>query len=280
MRMRRLLLYVLISVSLIALFLYVQNNSIVLTSIEIENDRLPMQFDGFKILHISDLHGKFFGPNQRGLIKIIGNSKPDLIVFTGDLVDSNHYDEAAGISLLSHAVKIAPVFFVTGNHEWQAGTFDELQRKLVRVGATVLADTNIPINRKDEAIYILGIDDISKNRGRYGFNDILNTSISNAVGDLSRDDFKILLAHRPELISIYSSFDIDVVFSGHAHGGQIRLPFIGGLVAPSQGFFPKYTAGVYKVNNTIMVVNRGLGNSIIPQRVFNRSEVILVTLSR
>lgn len=280
MRRWRLLLYILISVPLIVLFLYFQNNSIVLTSIEIENDRLPIQFDGFKILHISDLHGKFFGSNQRDLIKIIGNSKPDIIVFTGDLVDSNHYDEGAGISLLRQATKIAPVFYITGNHEWWAGTFDELQRKLVNTGVTVLRDTSIPIKRRNEAIYILGIDDIDKNSEPYKLDDILNTSLSNAVRDLSRDDFKILLAHRPELISAYSAFDIDLVFSGHAHGGQIRLPFIGGLVAPNQGFFPKYTAGVYRVNNTAMVVSRGLGNSIIPQRVFNRPEVILATLSR
>jgi predicted MPP superfamily phosphohydrolase len=126
---------------------------------------------------------------------------------------------------------------------------------------------------------MVGIDDPSMNEpfSEHGTaKEAISTSLE---GIIEENPYKILLAHRPELFSLYSTFGIDLTLSGHVHGGQIRLPFIGGLSAPNQGFFPKYTSGTYESNHSVMVVNRGLGNSVIPQRLWNRPEVIALTLS-
>lgn len=110
---------------------------------------------------------------------------------------------------------------------------------------------------------------------------IIRDELTDTLNDLkNRENFKILLSHRPELFLIYSHFNIDLIFSGHAHGGQIRLPLIGGLIAPNQGYFPKYTSGKHILQNSTLIVNRGLGNSLFPQRLFNHPEIILLKLSQ
>jgi hypothetical protein len=124
----------------------------------------------------------------------------------------------------------------------------------------------------------MGIDDVARDGSAYTMEAAARAGLDIAAKGLPSEDLKILLAHRPELFSVYGEYDVDLVLSGHTHGGQIRLPFLGGLIAPSQGFFPKYTSGTYKFGNMTVVINRGLGNSVVPQRIFNRPEIILITL--
>lgn len=235
-------------------------------------------FHGYKIVQLSDLHSKSFGNDQRTLVKKVKKTKPDLIVFTGDLVDSERYDEKPSLILMEKLVQIAPVYFVTGNHEWWSGEFKTFEEKLNNIGVQVMRNEAKEITVGADKIQLIGIDDPAGE-----FYDQRSTTERNIAialaGNEEKVDFQILLSHRPEMFSLYTEYEFDLVFSGHAHGGQFRIPFVGGLIAPDQGLFPNYTSGMYNSDNTTMIVNRGLGNSVIPVRLFNRPEVVVLTLS-
>ncbi|WP_078556701.1 metallophosphoesterase [Bacillus alkalicellulosilyticus] len=264
---------------LIVSFCYSQNNSIEISEYDISSVKLPPNFNQYKIVQISDLHSKSFGKNQGSLVKKVKKVEPDIIVFTGDLIDAKRYDEIPSLLLMEELVQVAPVYFVTGNHEWWSGQFDTLEDKLKDIGVQVLRNEVQDIFVGTDNIQIIGVDDPA-NVGESAFERVkLEENIVDAMQEIEEDSFQILLSHRPELFSLYSDNGFDIVFSGHAHGGQFRIPFVGGLVAPNQGLFPKYTSGEYKMDDTTMIVNRGLGNSIIPIRVFNRPELVVVSLT-
>lgn len=267
------LVTIIVFVSIMIVFLYQQNNAIDISRLEISSEDIPDAFNGYKILQISDLHSKEFGENQKRLVKKILDEAPDVIVVTGDAIDSKNYDEDVCIQLFSQVIDLVPIYFVTGNHEAWSNTFDEFEKRLIDVGVIVLRNESKLISIEDSSILIVGVDDPNIQQGSN-----MKTLLDD-MDALFADNYTILLSHRPELIDIYSESDIDLVFSGHAHGGQVRLPMIGGLIAPDQGWFPKFTSGIYHKNNTRMIVSRGLGNSIIPQRIFNKPELILVTLT-
>ncbi|UWV47995.1 metallophosphoesterase [Acetivibrio thermocellus] len=230
---------------------------------------------------MSDLHSKEFGKGQKNLVKKIEDAQPDLIVFTGDLIDSRHFDAEVSLELIRQIVKIAPTYFVTGNHERWSGNFDALEKVLKENGIHVLRNTCDRIGKDKDGIYITGIDDPVSTQAIYEETKVVENEIKQALKEIKENDvFKILLAHRPEMLPLYSEYGFDLVLSGHAHGGQVRLPFIGGLIAPNQGFFPEYTSGEYKRGNCTMIVSRGLGNSIIFQRLFNHPEIVVLTLSK
>lgn len=261
-------------------FLYYQNNSLKITEFKIQSDEIPESFDKYRIVQLSDLHSKSFGKNQKVLIEKVKNSNPDLIVFTGDLVDQKKYNEEISLVLIEGLVQIAPVYFVTGNHEWWSGNFSALEEKLTNLDVNILRNTSAEIQIGEEKITIIGIDDPSIGKESADENDVAEEALKTSLQGLDiEDSFNILLSHRPELFSLYTQYDIDLIFSGHAHGGQFRMPFLGGILAPNQGFLPEYTTGKYNEKNSTMIVNRGLGNSIIPQRLFNRPEIVVVTLS-
>lgn len=264
---------------LFCIFLKWQNNSITITKIDYQNDRVPVTFQGYKILQLSDLHNKEFGKGQKKILKKIESIHPDIIVITGDLIDSKKTDIDVALDLVKGAIKIAPIYYVSGNHEAWSGMYTTLKAKLEEIGVTVLENQKVTIVKDDESIDIIGITDTSFLNLNAYVNDG-SEPLKNLLDSLIEENEKlnILLSHRPELFDLYTSSGMDLVFSGHAHGGQFRLPLMGGLVAPDQGFFPKFTEGIHTNNNTSMVISRGLGNSIIPIRLFNRPEIIVVTL--
>lgn len=272
--MRRRILQILLIFVLIIFFLYLDNNYIVIRKININSKRVPLEFNKFKIVQISDLHSKSFGKNQYILINKVKKQKPDLIVLTGDMVDKRRYDEKPLLDLVKELVKVAPTYYVTGNHEIWSGNFNELEKKLSFMGVRVLRNEVEEIKNGESRIYIMGLD---YPHGNNSDEKEVKNNLMNLYRNIEEDKFKILLSHRPDLVEIYAAFHLDLVFSGHAHGGQIRFPFVGGLIAPHQGFFPKYTSGLYKKSDTQMVVSRGLGNSQFPFRVFNFPEIITVT---
>ena len=250
-------------------FLYWQDNAIVCSQWVYEK-HVPKAFDGYKILHISDLQNKVFGKNQKTLLYKAECSAPDCIVITGDLIDRNRTDIPAAMDLIRGLVTIAPVYYVSGNHEHQSGEYDNLVELLTAEGVTVLDNGKSIIQRGEERLVILGLADKSVNP--------YYNSVLRMLSKEHEQDFTLLLSHRPELFSDYVKQGISLVCSGHAHGGQIRLPWIGGLFAPHQGFFPQYTAGMYTEQDTAMVVSRGLGNSTFPFRIGNRPELVEITL--
>lgn len=255
-----------------------QNNSIEISNFKYYSSELPSDFNNFKIVHISDLHNKMFGKEQLKILEKIEKLSPDIIVITGDLIDRRRYNLDKAMDFINGAIEIAPIYYVSGNHEAGSGKYSEIKDGLIEAGVNIMDDTKLEFTKENSTIYLLGVSDPSFITSNY----IEGTDISDIEEYLSNwlsiEGFKILLSHRPELFDIYSKNNMDLVFSGHAHGGQIRIPFIGGIIAPNQGVFPKYTSGSYSSDKTTMFVSRGLGNSLFPVRVFNRPEIISVTL--
>lgn len=261
---------------LVIIFLYRENNSIVITQFSFKYSKLPEEFSGYKILHISDLHNKNFGKNQEKIMKYVNDINPDIVVITGDIIDRRRYNEEPSLNLVKQLADVCSVYYVTGNHEAWSGKFDDLKEKLIKSNAKVLRNKKVELIKGNSKINILGIDD-------YAFFDSgfeYDQELRKLTDDINEGEITILLSHRPDKIDYYSKYPIDIAFTGHAHGGQIRLPYIGGLIAPDQGILPKYTSGVYEKNGLKMIVSRGLGNSIFPQRLFNRPELIVVTLEK
>ena len=254
------------------------NTALEIYEFQVSIDQIPESFSGFRIAQISDLHNAEFGENNSKLIELLSQSDPDIIVLTGDLIDSRQTDIDVALAFAQEAMKIAPVYYVSGNHEARVREYEDLKMGLLEAGVTVLENQKVQITREGENITLMGIDDPSFWED-YLFGDSASVA-RQAIEDLQNesDGYTILLSHRPELFDVYVDTGMDLVFSGHAHGGQFRLPFIGGLVAPNQGFFPEYDAGLFSEVNTIMIVSRGVGNSIIPIRFNNRPEIVVVEL--
>jgi len=273
------LLPIVIIILIIAGFCIWQNNSIVISEHIYISSEIPATFNNFKVLQVSDLHNKNFGKDQSSIMKKINKISPDTIVITGDLIDCRKYDLEVAIDFVSQAAAITTVYYVSGNHEANTGQYQEIKARLVQCGVIVLDNESATHWVGQDKIDIIGLADPAFSPSNY----LDGTDFSDMKSCLSKyvneDRFEILLSHRPELMDVYKQNNVDMVFSGHAHGGQFRIPFIGGFVAPGQGFFPTYDAGRFDKGGTTMFVSRGLGNSIIPIRIFNRPELVLVTLN-
>jgi predicted MPP superfamily phosphohydrolase len=272
------ILRIIIVMVLVLGFLYYENNSVDISHYAVDNIEIPMEFDGVKILQISDLHSKSFGKDQKRLIEIIRSLKPDFIFLTGDLIDYRSNRIAPCTDLITGIKDVAPIYFVTGNHEEASSVYLTFKQMLQDNGVIILDDASAVLRKGEGEILVSGISDREVLRNSQSGKSL---QFKSTLSSLAKDDeyYQILLAHRPELINYYSEANFDLVFSGHAHGGQVRLPFVGGLVAPGQGLFPEYTENVHVVGDTSMVISRGLGNSLIPQRLFNHPEIVVVTLN-
>ena len=267
---------------MVILFMWILygNSKLVITDYQVSSDRIPESFDGFRIVQISDLHNARFGKENEKLLERLSHAEPDVIVLTGDLVDSRRTDLDIALSFAARAVQIAPVYYVPGNHEARIPEYEQLKSDLTEARVTVLENQKVRLDRDGMYITLMGIPDPS-----FYTDYLLGDSravAAQAIKNLQNktDGYTVLLSHRPELFDIYVAEEVDLVFSGHAHGGQFRIPFIGGLVAPNQGFFPKYDAGQFQRENTTMIVSRGVGNSILPVRINNPPELVVVELNR
>lgn len=254
------------------------NTALEFNTYTISSEKLPEAFDGYRIAHVSDLHNTEIGDDNEKLLEILRDAEPDIIAITGDMIDSRNTVVRIALEFAEEAMKIAPCYYVTGNHESRVSEYDELKEGLTELDVTVLENEGIVLERSGEFIALLGVDDPTFNTDNTLGNDasVIDTKLKEIKS--WEETFTVLLSHRPELFQVYTENDMDLVLSGHAHGGQFRLPFIGGLVAPNQGFFPKYDAGLYTEDDTNMIVSKGIGNSIIPIRFNNRPEVVLIEL--
>ena len=247
------------------------NTALMVSTVDVSGSRIPGAFDGLRIAQVSDLHNAVFGKDHAKLIHKLSECEPDIIVITGDLVDAERTDLDAALDFAKGAVEIADTYCLP--------QYGELQTALERIGVIVLDDVSMQLEYHGERVMLIGLSDPDFTRKR----DILGEVSAMADAKLrelmgEEDSYTILLSHRPELFETYVSCGVDLVFSGHAHGGQFRLPFVGGLIAPNQGLFPKYDSGLYVDGGTSMVVSRGIGNSIIPFRFNNRPEIVLLVL--
>lgn len=268
---------VLIIVIAILVWMIWGNITVGVTRYSVENERLPAVFDHYKIAVVSDLHNAELGEDNKRLVSAIEKEKPDMIAITGDLVDSGRTDIGVAENLIRQLAMTAPCYYVTGNHEaWIGEQYQKLEKILLNEGVVILHDQSVSMTKNDETIQIVGLDDPD-------FTD-RDSSIQESMLERKLEEmeltggFCILLSHRPEVFNAYVAENIDLVLCGHAHGGQFRIPGVGGLVAPNQGLLPKYDAGEYSENNTTMIVSRGIGNSVIPVRINNRQEIVVVEL--
>ena len=244
------------------------NTALEINEWRVQTQELPASFAGFRIAQVSDLHNTSHWPDA---VEALTQAEPDIIVLTGDLIDSRHTDVNAALEFVRAAMDIAPCFYVTGNHESRVDAWTALRTGLLEAGVTVLENEKTVLSQGGEAITLLGLMDPD-----FG----ADTASILAALTAGEEGFTILLSHRPELMELYAACGVDLVLSGHAHGGQIRLPFLGGLVAPHQGLFPEYDEGMHRMDGTVMLVSRGVGNSIIPLRVNNRPQIVVAVLER
>ena len=270
------LLAVLVPVAVFCLLhIIISNSKLEVTSYEVSVESL----DGFKIAQISDFHNSKMAENNEKIIAVLKETEPSIIVITGDLIDSGWTDVDVALDFVAELAAIAPCYYVNGNHESRVSEYADLRRGLDELGVVVLEDSVAQIEWQGHTLTLMGVSDPGF-KAEY-LTDAEEGVMRDALDTLAcdTDGFTVLLSHRPEFFETYAEYDIDLVFSGHAHGGQIRLPYVGGLYAPGQGFFPKYDAGIFTSDGTTMIVSRGVGKSVFPIRFNNSPELVIVEFS-
>ncbi len=272
MKKRIIKISVIVACVIFAVWVLLTNILVSFTEYTLRYSSLPDGLEGFKIAQVSDFHNNDMWGVKDAIVGGIREQKPDIIALTGDLADSNDTKIDVALQLVEELCTIAPCYYVTGNHEeWmQDDEFDRLLKGLSECGVTILRDEMVTFSKNGEELVIAGIDDPLFSQGI--------CSIPEIAGNDER--FTLLLSHRPEYYSAYKSSGVQLVLSGHAHGGQFRLPFIGGVYAPHQGFFPEYDGGIYQDGDFALAVSRGVGNSVLPVRFNNAPEVVIIELTK
>ena len=259
-------------------YLYLEDTFLTTTTYTPACDNLPRSFVGYTIAQISDYHNAHSALLNRRLRDAVQAAEPDVIVLTGDLIDRRRTDVQTALRLAADLCKTAPVYFVCGNHDSLSDERETLLQSLTDLGVHVLENETRTLTRNAESICLIGIDDPAKTEEWAKNEEIVRRELTPLVPD--NEEFTLLLSHRPEMLEVYADLGIDVALTGHAHDGQIRLPVVGGILAPGQGLFPPYDNGVYTEGKTQMVVSRGVGNSAFPFRVQNRPELVVVKLTK
>lgn len=263
-------------ISAMILWIWHHNTTVTSTNYAVSSGNLPESFDGFTIVQVSDLHNDVFGQNNCDLISAIDDVSPDIIVLTGDIMDSYDTDLDVACEFIDGIIDIAPVYYTTGNHEYRFPlTYEKFEQHMISAGVAVIRNKSAEIELNGEKITISGAEDPDFS-GIKDFKDTL--FFSDRLSNLKAEGFTLLLSHRPDIFETYCDIGFDLVLTGHAHGGQFRLPVLGGVLAPQQGLFPDYTEGVWKADSTTMIISRGLGNSVFPFRINNPPELVVVTL--
>lgn len=256
-------------------YFFFENSTLEKTTYEILNDKVNSEL---KIAQISDFHNTRLNRLKEKIINELKSENPDVIMITGDIIDSRREDIDVSLNFIKKIKDIAPIYYVNGNHEIRINNYDELKEGLISNEVNVLENKASIFNKDDTTINIIGINDPSYVHDNYiDDKDIVNKVLDDITYDSNL--YTILLSHRPELFDTYKEKNIDLVLTGHAHGGQIRL-FNKGLVAPNQGLFPKYTSGIFLCNNTSMITSRGIGNSVLPFRINNNPELVIIKIKK
>lgn len=269
---------VLVLLALVCLWGAWENTAVQLHRITVADD-IPDGFEGFTFALISDLHNAQFGQEQERLMRLLREAQADAVVVTGDVIDKRRPGMQNALSFFAQTIRLAPVYYVPGNHEAVSAEYPALRRALEEMGVEILEDRALPLGRGGDMITLAGVSDPVFTTADPERNTALMAQKLEDVLPKS-DLYTVLLSHRPELFDVYCAAGVNLTFAGHAHGGQFRLPWGQGIIAPNQGLFPKYTQGLYAKEGGKMVVSRGLGNSSVPIRLNNRPEVVAVTLKK
>ena len=275
MRRRKTAVLLVLTALLAAGFLLWGNCSLQTTETALVSPALPPAFDGLRIVELADLHGRVFGRGSRRLLAAVRRAEPDLICIDGDLFDE-HTDLAMLPPLLRGLCAIAPVYYVTGNHEWRVPGLRGILAQMRTCGVTVLQDDWRVLRRGEDALIVAGTDDPCGPAERKTPAELI-VDIRAEAGEAA---FLLLLAHRNDQLPQWSALGVQAVLAGHCHGGVVRLPFVGGLFGTDRRLFPAWDAGLYRQGETALYVSRGLGYTNVHFRLFNRPEVAVIVLRR
>ena len=275
MRRRKTAVLLVLTALLAAGFLLWGNCSLQTTETALVSPALPRAFDGLRIVELADLHGRVFGRGSRRLLAAVRRAEPDLICIDGDLFDE-HTDLAMLPPLLRGLCAIAPVYYVTGNHEWRVPGLRGILAQMRACGVTVLQDDWRVLRRGEDALIVAGTDDPCGPAERKTPAELI-ADIRAEAGEAA---FLLLLAHRNDQLPQWSALGVQAVLAGHCHGGVVRLPFVGGLFGTDRRLFPAWDAGLYRQGETALYVSRGLGYTNVHFRLFNRPEVAVIVLRR
>lgn len=275
MRRRKTAVLLVLTALLAAGFLLWGNCSLQTTETALVSPALPPAFDGLRIVELADLHGRVFGRGSRRLLAAVRRAEPDLICIDGDLFDE-HTDLAMLLPLLRGLCAIAPVYYVTGNHEWRVPGLRGILAQMRACGVTVLQDDWRVLRRGEDALIVAGTDDPCGPAERKTPAELI-ADIRAEAGEAA---FLLLLTHRNDQLPQWSALGVQAVLAGHCHGGVVRLPFVGGLFGTDRRLFPAWDAGLYRQGETALYVSRGLGYTNVHFRLFNRPEVAVIVLRR
>ncbi|MGN1113358.1 MAG: metallophosphoesterase [Acutalibacteraceae bacterium] len=260
--------------------IYRSNNRLDITKYTVADKKIPKPFDGFLIAQLSDFHNTRSKAVREQIISALLEYKPDIIALTGDFIDYYKTDTDISLEFLHRLIPVAPVYYIPGNHEARIDEYPQFCASAERLGARVLDDSRASVVRGDGKIDIVGVKD------PYFYKEyepepeqrveILSEKLKTLLQE--SEGYTVLLSHRPELAELYADAGVDLALCGHAHGGQFRLPYLGGVYSPSQGLFPKYDCGLFETDGKRMIVSRGIGNSSFPFRINNSPELVLVKL--
>lgn len=280
------LLYIVGVILFLLLLLFLGNNIICRTDYDIESSKIPEEFDGFRILQVSDLHSKVFWSDNSYLKNKIDGSNPDIVVFTGDMIGTmdENWDDA--LELMSYVGGKYESYYIVGNHE--QNLLEELDNWLAEVdktGVKALMNEQADIERNGSKIRLCGLYFhlmYYKDVNDESLADIMFTEekMEKLLGTKEDGVYTVVLAHNPVYFETYAEWGADLVLSGHMHGGVIILPFAGGMLSPEKEFFPEYYGGRFTEGGSEMIVNRGLSKGAGIPRVFNLPELTLIELKR
>lgn len=267
-----------------------ETDTLEVSNYKIENDKIPKEFDNFKIVQISDLHNKSFGKNNKRLIEKIDLQNPDIVVITGDLVEGDNKNFNVALNLVDELSKKYKVYHIIGNHEQKSlikkhkDLYKVYFEKLYKKSIINLDNEKVRVEKNGQHINIYGLI-IPLEYYPYFFKNYKNKNIkleenfiTNNLGKLNKDEYNIMLSHTPFFFEEYEKYGVDLVLAGHVHGGIIRLPVVGGMLSPNREFFPEYDFGKYDKNNTTMLLSKGLGGSKVLIRFACRPEIVSITL--
>ena len=271
------------------------NQNIMMHTYTCQSSDIPKSFKGYRIVQLTDIHSVRNAKQGELICEKVVSAQPDVICITGDLVDSAYYakngveGETETLRLLEKITKIAPTYMVYGNHEMillDNPDKNEFKVAIEKLNVKIANNKNFKIYSEDgeDYIRIAGIQDPATLYKNFHFAGIktngerMEAMLDTVTVSATNEEFVILLSHRPEYMEMYDQYPVDLCLTGHAHGGQFRIPFVGGVYAPGQGFFPKYTLGMYETDDMQMCVGTGIGNSTVPLRIFNPPEIITIVL--
>lgn len=277
---------VVVCLAIVLIISYFENRKLTVTEYQIKDKRVPNAFDGFHIVHLSDLHNAEFGAQNEQLINVINELKPDIIIITGDMIIGKpEQDVSKAVDVMNTLCKVAPVYFSMGNHELRVSLYEDTYGDMwkqflkgISKDVHLLFDDKTIISRNGDEISLYGLNLTPELYKRIIQTPMPNDYLDSLFGTCNPDGYHIFMAHNPDYFKDYVKWGANLTFAGHVHGGLICIPLLGGVLSPMIHFFPKYDKGLFKEMGQYMILSGGLGNHTFKFRVNNLPEVVSVTL--